>query len=95
MTLTKKVNGITIVLSAQEESDIKALWSANETAAQKEEALTGHLKRRRAKYPSQEEQLEAIYAAIAQLKTDGTVFPPVVETWLTNIDTVNSTYPKS
>lgn len=93
MTLTKKVNGITVVLSEEEEAETRLQWKKNKADLDAQQVETGHLKKRRRKYPSTEEQLEAIYTAIMHLKIEGTNFPLLVETWLSKIEKINNSYP--
>jgi predicted choloylglycine hydrolase len=58
--MKKIVNGIEIVCNPEEEASIWAEWAANEIKQAKHEKLYGHIRRRRAEYPSLEERIEAL-----------------------------------
>ena len=90
MVLFKKVNGVSVQLSAQEEADFIAASDASAAAKAAEDLASGHLNARRSKYIPQHEQLEAIYAQFQKMKDDGTVLDPVADTWVTATAAINA-----
>jgi hypothetical protein len=81
MALTKKVNGETVTLSKQEEKAVREKWAAEDARAAEHEALYGYQDKRRAEYPSIQDQLDSI-------------FHNGIEGWKAEIQIIKDKYPK-
>ena len=80
MALTKKVNGVTVALSAEEEATVRAQWAASDL----KQAQEGYKFKRVEAYPSISDQLDMIYWD----KINGTTI------WVDAITAVKTLYPK-
>lgn len=77
----KMVNGEQVELSPEEEAEILAEWAANDKKKADYERDYGYQDKRRAEYPSIEDQLDKIY-------NQG------LEAWKLDIKVVKDKYPK-
>lgn len=93
MVLFKKVNGVQVQLSEEEETAIVAEWNANAESKEQFELEFGHLQKRRAEYPPTEEQLEGICEGLIAIR-DGNRFPQITLDLLSSIEEINARYPQ-
>ncbi len=91
--MKKMVNGKEVILSAEEAQKIQKEWDANRAASLQRKELYGYIKKRRKEYPDGASQLEAICLGFKKLQVDGTIFDPLTEDWIAEIEAINSKYP--
>jgi len=86
--LTKKVDGKDVVMSAEEEAQVRAEWAANDQKRADYEAKEAYKDKRIAEYPSVQDQLNALWSAMDKGEL------PQVKGFYDVLKVVNDKYPK-
>jgi len=87
--LIKNVNGVDVVMSAEEEAQVRAEWAANDKKQAEYEATEGYKGRRLAEYPPVQDQLNALWEAMDRGEL------PQVSGFYDVLKAVNDRHPKS
>lgn len=86
MALTKVVNGEEVVLSAQEEAEIRAQWAQEDAIKQDYETYLKYMDDRAREYPPLGDQLDALLKQFNYMRMQGQLDPQTA----TTADIVNS-----
>lgn len=85
--LTKKVNGIDVVMSAEEEAAVRAEWAANDAKKAEYEAKQAYKDKRKAEYPDAQDLFNALWDAMDSGQL------PQIKGFYDAIKSVNNKYP--